>query len=37
VRPRELPEQRAVGALVRVSWKTNPLAPVVALVFAHWQ
>jgi hypothetical protein len=36
VRPRELPEQRAVGAPVRVSRKTNPLALVVAPVFAHW-
>ena len=35
--PQELPEQRAVQAPVRVSRKTNPLAPGVAPVFAHWQ
>jgi hypothetical protein len=35
VLPRELQEQRAVGAPVQVSRKTNPLALVVAPVFAH--
>ncbi len=34
--PQELPEQQAVQAPVQVSRKTNPLAPVVAPVFAHW-
>jgi hypothetical protein len=33
---RALPEQGAVGTPVRASRKTNPLAPVVAPVFAHW-